>query len=228
MSATTLQKWFHEDATTYEIGVDEVGRGPLFGRVYTAAVVLPKGDDSTFDFSLMKDSKRFHSTKKIEQVAEYIRVNAVAWAVTYEDETTIDSMNILQATQSSMHASIHEVMRKLGETRNYYLLIDGNYFKPITKYDAIEKKFVNIPYSTVEQGDNKLAAIAAASILAKVARDAYIHDLCAEHPELSAHYGIDKNKGYGTRQHLAGIEAHGITQWHRKSFKRIGKPRFPL
>jgi ribonuclease HII len=153
-------------------------------------------------------------------VAQYIRENAVAWAVTYEDETAIDTMNILQATQSSMHASIHEVMRKLGETHNYYLLIDGNYFKPITKYDAIEKKFVNIPYSTIEQGDNKLAAIAAASILAKVARDAYIHELCAENPELSAHYGIDKNKGYGTRQHLAGIEAHGITQWHRKSFRR--------
>jgi len=219
VSKTTLQKWFNEDKNVYEIGVDEVGRGPLFGRVYTAAVVLPKGD-TTFDFSQMKDSKRFHSHKKIQQVAEYIRENAVAWAVTFEDETAIDSMNILQATQSSMHASIDKVIKQLGEHHAYYLLIDGNYFHPITKYNTTDKKFVTIPYTTVEQGDNKIAAIAAASILAKVARDAYIQDLCAEHPELSSHYGIDKNKGYGTREHLAGIETHGITQWHRKTFKR--------
>jgi ribonuclease HII len=223
----SLKKCYIEDNTIYEIGVDEAGRGPLFGRVYTAAVILPK--DDSFNFSIVKDSKKFHSKKKIEEVANYIKENALAWYVSFEDEQTIDKINILQATQSAMHNSILEVRKQYnlllndkGKIENneysYYLLIDGNYFNPITYLNKITNKIESISYVTIEGGDNKFASIAAASILAKVERDKYIDRLCEENPNLSLHYAIDTNKGYGAKKHIEGIKEHGITIWHRRSF----------
>jgi len=216
-----LQKFYKEDANIFEIGVDEAGRGPLFGRVYTAGVVLPK--DDSFDHSCVKDSKKFHSKKKIEDVAEYIKQNAVAWYVSFEDEKVIDEINILQATQQSMHSSVLETRKQLiGKMKDkeyrIELLIDGNYFKPITILNKKTSKIETIPYTTIEGGDNKYTAIAAASILAKVERDKYIQELCEQNPTLSEYYGIDSNKGYGAKRHLDGIKEHGITIWHRRSF----------
>jgi ribonuclease HII len=223
----TLKKCYNEAENVYEIGVDEVGRGPLFGRVYTAAVILPK--DDSFDCSMVKDSKKFHSKKKIDEASEYVKNNALAWYISYEDEKKIDEINILQATQSSMHNSILEVRKQFnkkqtGESKieskdySYSLLIDGNYFKPLTILSKKTNKIETVPYTTVEGGDNKYASIAAASILAKVERDKYIAALCEENPTLSEHYGIDSNKGYGAKRHLDGIKEHGITIWHRRSF----------
>jgi ribonuclease HII len=219
----TLKKCYNEAENIYEIGVDEVGRGPLFGRVYTAAVILPK--DDSFDCSMVKDSKKFHSKKKIDEASEYVKNNALAWYISYEDEKKIDEINILQATQSSMHNSILEVRKQFnkkqtreGKDFSYSLLIDGNYFKPLTLLNKKTNKIETIPYTTVEGGDNKYASIAAASILAKVERDKYIAELCEENPTLAEHYGIDSNKGYGAKRHLDGIKEHGITIWHRRSF----------
>ena len=219
-----LQKFYKEDANIFEIGVDEAGRGPLFGRVYTAAVILPK--DDTFDHSRVKDSKKFHSKKKIKEVAEYIKENAIAWYVSFEDEKVIDEINILQATQKAMHTSILEtrkqIIHKMKENNdeNYIvqLLIDGNYFIPITILNKKTSKIESIPYTTIEGGDNKYTAIAAASILAKVERDKYIDDLCEQNSTLAEYYGIDSNKGYGAKRHIDGIKEHGITIWHRRSF----------
>jgi ribonuclease HII len=216
-----LQTCHNTDETVIEIGVDEAGRGPLFGRVYTAAVILPKNNDS-FDFSNIKDSKKFHSKKKIEEVANYIKENALAWYVTYSDEKTIDDINILQATQQSMHASIQGVKqhyreRFTGET-SFMLLIDGNYFNPMVTFNKTTNRIESTPHITVTGGDNTYASIAAASILAKVERDNYIDELCREHPELAEHYELHKNKGYGAKKHLDGIKEYGITAWHRKSF----------
>jgi ribonuclease HII len=221
---TVLKKFYHQDNNIFEIGVDEAGRGPLFGRVYTAAVILPK--DDSFDHLQMKDSKKFHSKKKIEQVAEYIKKNALAWYVSYEDEKVIDDINILQATQQSMHKCILEVRKQYANilkekgTNDYkfQLLIDGNYFNPITYLNKKTNKIESMPYITIEGGDNKYSSIAAASILAKVERDKYIDLLCEENPELCEKYGIDTNKGYGAKKHLDGIKEHGITIWHRRSF----------
>ena len=106
-----LKNKYYDDLTTFEVGVDEAGRGPLFGRVYTAAVILPK--DDSFEHFRMKDSKKFHSKKQIEEVAEYIKKNAIAWYVSFEDEKIIDQINILQATQKSMHSSILEVRNQI-------------------------------------------------------------------------------------------------------------------
>lgn len=223
-----LKKCYDEsaDPSVYEIGVDEVGRGPLFGRVYTAAVVLPK--DDSFDCSMVKDSKKFHSKKKIEEASNYIKDHALAWYISFEDEKTIDEVNILQATQLSMHHSIREVKSQLDKmnsgsgsgssSHSYSLLIDGNYFKPFTYYDKKTNKLQIMPYITVEGGDNTYASIAAASILAKVERDKYIDELCEQNPTLAEYYNIDSNKGYGAKKHLDGIKAHGITIWHRRSF----------
>ena len=217
-----LKKSFLDDPSIYEIGVDEVGRGPLFGRVYTAAVILPK--DDSFDHSKMKDSKKFHSKKKIEEVAEYIRQNAIAYYISYEDEKVIDEINILQATQRSMRTSIMEVRKQLlmtekkEPTTKIHLLIDGNYFIPITFLNKDTNKIETIPYDFIEGGDNKYSAIAAASILAKVERDKYIEELCIENPELVEKYSLDTNKGYGSKKHLDGIKEHGITVWHRRTF----------
>jgi ribonuclease HII len=213
-----LKKYYNDDINTIEVGVDEVGRGPLFGRVYTAAVILPK--DDSFEHSKMKDSKKFHSKQKITEAANYIKENAIAWAVSYEDEKVIDEINILQATQSSMHKGISQVLKKteLSKTQPVKLLIDGNYFKPYTHYNSDKKKLEQLDYVCVEGGDNKYTAIAAASILAKVARDEYIEELCKEHPYLIERYSIDSNKGYGAKKHMDGIKQHGITIWHRRSF----------
>jgi ribonuclease HII len=226
-SITTLRKCLNDNSTIYEIGVDEAGRGPLFGRVYSAAVILPK--DDSFDHSKMKDSKKFHSKKKIKEVAEYIKSNAIAWYVSFADEKVIDEINILQATQKSMHDCIHEVRKQIKNMKNkedmsewidytFHLLIDGNYFNPIAVVNKNTNKLENIRHDMIEGGDNKYTSIAAASILAKVERDNYIEELCKENPELSEKYGIDSNKGYGAKKHIDGIKEHGITIWHRRSF----------
>jgi ribonuclease HII len=210
----------------FEIGIDEAGRGPMFGRVYASAVVLPK--DNTFNHYWMKDSKNFHSKNKIQEVANYIKENAIAWAIEYEDENVIDKINILQATQSAMHKAIAKVTNQLilkSSTLlsdkinndiydNILLLIDGNYFNPYIP--SLTSK--SLSYELIEGGDNKYSSIAAASILAKVARDQYIEDLCDEYPDLIEKYAINTNKGYGSKKHMDGILQHGITQWHRKTF----------
>jgi ribonuclease HII len=214
---------FDINESIIELGIDEAGRGPMFGRVYAGVVVLPK--DDSFDHSQMKDSKKFHSKKKIEQVAKYIKENAIAWAVEYEDEQTIDEINILQATQSAMHKGIKSVLSQLTqqlEVDNIYndilLLVDGNYFKPLTIINKSKTKMETIRYQLIEGGDNKFSSIAAASILAKVERDKYIDELCLENPELVEYYGINTNKGYGSKKHMDGIKQYGITKWHRKTF----------
>jgi ribonuclease HII len=223
-----LKKFFYENTAIIEIGADEVGRGPMFGRVYCGAVVLPK--DDSFDHYKMKDSKKFasKSPKKINETAEYIKQNAIAWAVEYQDESVIDQINILQATQLAMHNAIKNVIGQLASklgleqvnADDIFLLIDGNYFIPLkikmTKNNNIIEKTVR--FQTVEGGDNKYTAIAAASILAKVERDKYIADLCVEYPELIEKYGLDSNKGYGSKKHMDGIKQYGITQWHRRTF----------
>jgi ribonuclease HII len=204
-----LNKFYNENPLIIDIGVDEAGRGPLFGRVYAAAAVLPK--DDSFNHSLVKDSKKFSSKRKLFEVYEYIKQNAIAYCVAHEDETIIDDINILQATQSAMHKAIHGVLQQLGESE-YFLVIDGNYFKPLVHKDKTLK------FHTIEGGDNKYTCIAAASILAKVERDQYIDNLCIQNPELVERYGLDTNKGYGAKKHIEGIKQYGITPWHRRSF----------
>jgi ribonuclease HII len=210
----TLNKFYCIDDLTFEIGIDEAGRGPMFGRVYAAAVILPK--DDTFKHELMKDSKKFHSHKKIKDVAEYIKQNSLAWAVEYSTEREIDIYNIRKATHMAMHKAIIKVFEFIGKEKNYHLLVDGNDFTDLTIIQ--NDNLLSVPYTCIEGGDNKYTSIAAASILAKVTRDEYIDELCQSYPELDERYGIKKNKGYGTKIHMEGIKKYGITDFHRKTF----------
>lgn len=206
-----LKNKYIDDDNIIEIGVDEAGRGPMLGRVYSAAVILPK--DDTFKHELMKDSKKFTSEKKINEVAEYIKENAINWNVSYCTETEIDDLNIRKATHKAMHNAIRNLIEV---DKNYHLLIDGNDFKPFTVVNNLN--LCQIPHTCIKGGDNAYSAIAAASILAKVERDKYIYDLCDNNPELDKKYSIRKNKGYGTKDHMSGIQQYGISEYHRKTF----------
>jgi ribonuclease HII len=210
------------ESVLYEIGLDECGRGPMFGRVYAAAIILPKNNPD-FDLSKIKDSKKIHSKKKMHELANYIKEHAIAYSIQFVETEIIDQINILQADMNAMHECIKDIFQKITpKYSDVQLLVDGNYFKPFCLFDQEandgEGGMVYIPYSTVEQGDSIHASIAAASILAKDARDKYILELCEEYPELKTRYSLDKNMGYGTKAHLDGIREYGITQWHRTTF----------
>jgi ribonuclease HII len=194
----------HYISNILEAGIDEAGRGPLFGRIYAAAVILPKGD--MFDHSLMKDSKKL-SSKKREIAALYIKENAIDYGIAYSDEGAIDRDNIFNSTQQTMHKALHNL-----DVVPDHLLVDGPHFATYLKNNRL------IPFTCIEGGDNLYTPIAAASILAKVERDKYIEKMCDVYPELDEKYGLRKNKGYGTKQHMEGIKKYGTTKWHRKTF----------
>jgi len=177
----------------YIAGVDEAGRGPLAGPVYAAAVILPPG----LYLEGINDSKKL-SEKKREELFEKITKEAVAYHISSVNEKIIDEINILNATFLAMNDAIS----KLSVAADY-VLIDGN-----------RAKDVNIPYETVVKGDSKSVSIAAASILAKVARDNYIKEQDSIYPE----YGFAKHKGYGTKQHTDAIKEFGPCEIHRMTF----------
>ena len=174
-------------------GVDEVGRGPLAGPVVTAAVILPK------DFSLLgvDDSKKL-SAKRRDELFEEIKSAALCWAIGRRDNICIDKINILEATKEAMAEAIH----KLSIVPDHVLI------------DAVTLKNLNIPQTAIIRGDSTSVSIAAASILAKVTRD---REMVAYH-EQYPWYAFDSNKGYGTKAHYDGLDAHGLCPLHRKSF----------
>ena len=161
----------------------------------------------------MKDSKRFHSEKKITEAAEYIKQHATKWSVSYTEHSIIDKINIRQATLQSMHKSIRNILES---DKEYNLLVDGNDFKPFMIMK--NNMYSQVKHTCIEGGDDKYTAIAAASILAKVERDKYIHQLCTQYPYLQEKYDLDNNKGYGTKKHLDGIRENGISKWHRRTY----------
>lgn len=177
-----------------EAGIDEAGRGCYAGPVFAAAVILPKN----FEHPLLNDSKQLKAQER-NLLRTVIETESLAFAVAHIDETTIDRINILQATYRAMHQAIAQL-----SVPPQLLLIDGNRFKP----------YPNLPHRCFVKGDGRFASIAAASILAKTHRDEWMEKLHHEYPQ----YGWDKNKGYGTAVHRAAIERHGLCVYHRKSF----------
>jgi len=184
-----------------EIGLDEAGRGCLFGPVCVAGVVWVNEDPNP-DLQI-KDSKKV-SEKKRKILREYIESNAVAYNIQFICSEEIDKINILEASILGMNQCIDEIVKnKKIDT----ILIDGPHFN---FYDGISHVCIN-------GGDNKYKSIAAASILAKTHRDEWIENLVRDNPELEK-YGLLKNKGYGTKEHLEAIKKYGITRWHRRTF----------
>jgi ribonuclease HII len=186
---------------TIEAGLDEVARGCMFGRVYTACVIWPENYELDSNF-VIKDSKKL-SKKKREELYDYIITTAIDWNVTYMEPEAIDSLNILQATQKSMHNNLDNLIIDVD-----HILVDGTYFN----------KYRDIDHTCVIQGDDSYYSIAAASILAKVEHDWYIENLCKNEPELNDKYDLLSNMGYGTKKHMEGIKKYGITKYHRKTF----------
>ena len=205
----------YDPSNEYEIGVDECARGPMFGRLYTAAVILPK--DESFRHDWMKDSKKIKSRTKMRELADYIKEHAIAWHIEFAEASLIDEINIRQAVLRSMRESIRQVLQKISSD-GVMLVVDGNDFPPYMVFDDTTETLREIPSVTVEKGDGTYSFIAAASILAKNAHDEYILDLCEQYPLLKTRYSLHENMGYGTAKHMAGIAEHGITQWHRRSF----------
>ena len=184
-----------------EVGVDEAGRGPLLGRVYTGAVIWPPDVESP----LIKDSKRIKKREDLKIAYDFVKANAVAYAFDYATEDEIESENILQATMNSMHRAIEKCNMEPD-----HILVDGNYFDIYKMID----------YTTVKGGDDKYMSIAAASIIAKYERDSYIEELCDKYPELDDRYGIRGNKGYfSAKVHQEGLKKYGYCQFHRKTFR---------
>ena len=222
---TTLSLQYNIE-NLHEIGIDEAGRGPLFGRLYVSAVVLPK--DRPFYHKDIKDSKKIKSRKKMGVVAEYIKTNALAYSIQYIEHDEIDRINIRQAVFKAAHLCIKSIVQQLdsiksmdsiNEIKNrFFILMDGNDFIPYTDFDKVNNRMISIPHDTIEKGDGIYTTIAAASILAKDSRDTYIEELCKEYPELTTRYGLEKNMGYGTKLHRDGIQEHGISQYHRKTY----------
>ena len=206
-----LLPYYNESEKCIEAGIDEAGRGPMFGPVYCGAVILPK--DDSFPHSLMKDSKRFTSEERIMEAYDIIKEHAISYSITSASEKVIDDINILNAT----HKCMHECVKTLS-TKPTQLLVDGNSFKPYMYFDVKKESFDQIPHICIKGGDDKYTPIAAASILAKGERDKYITELCDKYSELHENYGIRDNKGYGTEKHMKGINEHGITAWHRRTF----------
>ncbi len=184
-----------------EAGCDEAGRGCLAGAVFAATVILPP------DFSCqeLNDSKQLTERQR-EKLRPFIETHALAWAVGVVTPEEIDEINILNASFWAMHRAIDQL-----NITPEHLLIDGNRFKP----------YPEIPHTTIVKGDGKYLSIAAASVLAKTHRDEYMLDLHQQYP----HYDWNKNKGYPTKKHRAGIEQHGATPYHRMSFALLSKDR---
>jgi len=189
-----------------EAGLDEAGRGPLFGPVYVGCVILDPNE--TYNPELIKDSKKLNERKRLIAF-DYVKENAIDYSIYSNDEREIDKINILQATYRGMHKAIDGL-----NVYPEHLLVDGTYFIPYYN----KEKYDYLPHTCVKSADNKYYNVAAASILAKVSRDKYIEKLCDENENLEEHYGIRSNKGYGAKRHIEGIRNHGITEWHRKSF----------
>jgi ribonuclease HII len=189
-----------------EVGIDEVARGCLAGPVYTSAVVWPKEIDPTDQNIIVKDSKTLSKRRRLI-LKDYIEENAIDFSVSFEDNKTIDEINILNATFKSMHNSLDKLNLDIE-----HILVDGNRFKKYTN-----SKNEVIPYTCIISGDAKYVPIACASILAKVNHDLYIEKLCDENPELDI-YDWRNNMCYGTQTHMDAIQTYGISKYHRKTF----------
>ncbi len=177
-----------------EAGCDEAGRGPLAGPVFAAAVILPEG----FHHPLLNDSKQMGEAAR-EELRGIIEEQAVAWAVEAVDAEEIDRLNILWASVTGMQRAVLKL-----SVKPEFLLIDGNKWRPLKGYKA----------QTVVHGDATYASIAAASVLAKTHRDAYMRSMAGLYPQ----YGWEHNFGYPTAEHIEAIRRYGLTPLHRRSF----------
>lgn len=179
-------------------GVDEAGRGPLAGAVFAAAVIL----DPQRPIEGLADSKIL-SEKRRDQLAERIRADALSWAIAWATPAEIDTLNILRASLLAMKRAVEGL-----SVTPLRALVDGTFCPDVA-----------MPADAIVKGDSKVAAISAASILAKTARDAEMLEMHKRFPQ----YGFDRHKGYPTADHLECLQLHGVSEIHRRSFGPVRK-----
>jgi ribonuclease HII len=182
-----------------ECGTDEAGRGCLAGPVTAAAVIL----NEKFTNEVLNDSKQLTEVKR-DLLKPIIELESLSFGVAHIFQEEIDTINILNASILAMHKSIDQ----LNHTPEF-IIVDGNKFKPYKK----------IPFETIIKGDGKYMSIAAASVLAKTYRDAYMNNIHEEFPM----YNWKQNKGYPTKEHREAIKKYGITKYHRKTFRLLSE-----
>jgi ribonuclease HII len=180
-------------------GVDEVGRGALFGPVVAAAVILPESAIPVLMAAKIKDSKKLPSSRRI-QLAQQICALAIDWKIGFATTAEIDSINILHATLLAMKRAVLKL-----KVQPALCLIDGNQLV----------KDLLMPQQTIIKGDERSLTIASASIVAKVWRDDLVVRLASKYPM----YDLERNKGYGTQRHLTALQHHGASALHRHSFR---------
>jgi len=187
---------FLSSSEQFLAGIDEAGRGPLAGPVVTAAVILPRNCEK---FLGINDSKQLPK-KAREEFAKIIKDHALAYSIHFQSAEVIDELNIYEATKQSMKKSVENL-----KICPDFCIVDAMTLP------------IDIPQSSIIKGDAKSLSIAAASILAKNARDEYMEQLHEKYPA----YGFDQNAGYGTKKHLEALEQYGYMEEHRKSFEPI-------
>ena len=196
-----MENYYYED--TLEAGIDECSQGALIGPVFIGCVILPQEDENDDPlWEQIRDSKKV-SNKKRFIVEEYIKTIAIDYKVVRGSVEDIDKYNILETKIRTMHKALDQI------TKPEHILVDGDRFHVYMDESG--------PYShtLIKQGDNKYKSIAAASILAKCEQVRYMEELAKKYPN----YGLEKNHGYGTKQHIDAIRQYGYTPDHRKSFK---------
>ena len=222
-------RWHYEPGRI-EVGVDEAGRGCLAGPVFAAAVVWPTKEDGSLDpklLRLVRDSKTLSAGQR-DRARAFVEATAIAWAVASASADEIDRINILRASHLAMHRALdllHGVRPESGyaEFRPLpsstaaveFVLVDGDRFDA---YLSPRESGTFVPHACFTNGDGHYLAIAAASVLAKTHRDAYVVEHL--HPRFPQ-YGWDRSKCYGTAAHLGGLERHGVCEEHRRSFAPV-------
>lgn len=191
-----------------ELGIDEAGRGCLFGDLFVAGVILPKNIQDLIDEHKVdiRDSKKVSKKKRVIS-EDFIKKYAIDYFICQVSSKTIDEKNILVATLDGMH----EVVRNI-KIKPEKILVDGNKFN---KYYDENNNIIE--HECIIGGDNSYLSIASASILAKTAKDDYIEKIVSEYPYLEK-YGLLTNSGYGTKKHIEAINEFGISEWHRKTY----------
>lgn len=204
-----MYKLRHTNDDKVEVGLDEAGRGCLFGRLYVGAVVFSNDIEDFFDNGAalkdIKDSKKITKRKR-SILFDYIQECALDKAVAYAEVDEIERDNILQADLNCMHRALDSLQVPIDR-----VLVDGDHWRPYKETEGI----------TIVDGDAQYLAIAAAGILAKVSRDRWMDEIVALHPDWDTKYGFSTNMGYGTATHMTGLSLHGVTDQHRRGFAPV-------
>ena len=204
-----MYKLRYKDDDHVEVGLDEAGRGCLFGRLYVGAVVFSNDVEDFFDngaaLKEIRDSKLLTKRKR-DILYDYVQECALDKAVAFAEIGEIDTVNILQADLNCMHRALDSLQVPVCR-----VLVDGDHWRPYKDTEG----------HAIVDGDAQYLSIAAAGILAKVSRDRWVAEIVAENPDWDTKYGLLSNMGYGTATHMTGLSQYGVTEQHRRSYNPV-------